>query len=148
MKLLYLTGLLLGPALASYGQTLPDSTAIKQVLEKEAATWRAGDVAGHAQCWVIRPYSRIVVSTGDGTVLDVPPATMLQPPPGAMGHGGAATQSHYRMSIRGGAAWVSHDEVSTAPGGAKTYSTEFRMLEKIGSQWKLVGQSIHLAKKQ
>jgi len=50
MKLLYLSGLLLGPVAACHAQTLPDSTAIKRVLEKEAATWRAGDVAGHAQC--------------------------------------------------------------------------------------------------
>ncbi len=148
MKLLYLTGLLLGPAMTGHGQALPDSTAIKRVLEKEAATWRAGDVAGHAQCWQLRPYSRIVVSTGDGTVLDVPPATMLHPPAGAMGHGGTAVQSHYRMSVQGHAAWVSHDEVSTTPAGAKRYSTEFRMLEKVQGRWKLVGQSIHLAKQQ
>ena len=144
MKLLYLTALLLGPAATSYGQTLPDSTAIKQVLEKEAATWRAGDVAGHAQCWQLRPYTRIVVSTGDGTVLDVLPAFMVSPPPNTMGKGGSAVQMHYRFSIQGNAAWVSHDEVSTARGGEKSYSTEFRLLEKVAGQWKLVGQSIHL----
>jgi hypothetical protein len=146
MKAPYLAGLLLGLATASHAQTLPDSTAIKQVLEREAATWRAGDVAGHAQCWQLRPYSRIVASTGDGRVIDVPPQAMLTPPPGSMGKGGSAVQLHYRFGIRGDAAWVSHDEISTARDGAKSYSTEFRMLEKVGGQWKLVGQSIHLAK--
>ncbi len=148
MKLFFL--LLGGLALsACHNDNAADETAaIKQVLEKESATWRAGDVAGHAQCWQLRPYSRVVVSTGDGTVLDVPPATMLHPPAGAMGHAGTAVQSHYCMSVRGHAAWVSHDEVSTTPAGAKSYSTEFRMLEKVQGQWKLVGQSIHLAKQQ
>ncbi|NML65249.1 endo-arabinase [Hymenobacter sp. RP-2-7] len=148
MKLLSVTGLLLGSALASYGQTLPDSTAIKQVLERESATWRAGDVAGHTQCWQVRPYSRILISTGDGKVLDVPPAFMVSPPPNTMGKGGAAVNSHYQMSIQGNAAWVSHDEVSTAKDGTKSYSSEVRMLEKIGGQWKLVGQSIHVAGKK
>lgn len=146
MKARYLAGLLLGPAPAGYAQTLPDSTAIKQVLAREAATWRAGDVAGHAQCWQLRPYSRIVVSTGDGRVLDVPPPAMLAPAPGTMGKGGRAEQLHFRFSIRGDAAWVSHDEVSTARDGTQSRSTEFRMLEKVGGQWKLVGQSIHLAR--
>jgi len=80
-------------------------------------------------------------------VLDVPPQFMLAPPPNTMGKGGSAVQAHYRFSIRGDAAWVSHDEVSTARDGAKSYSTEFRMLEKVAGQWKLVGQSIHLRKK-
>lgn len=140
------------PALAlaapGHGQALPDSTAIKQVLEKESATWRAGDVAGHARCWAVRPYSRILVATGDGTVLDVPPQFMVSPPAGSMGHGGAAVNSHYKMHITGAAAWVSHDEVSTAATGEKTYSSEFRMLEKVGGEWKLVGQSILIRKKQ
>lgn len=144
MKLRCLLLPALGLAASAHGQALPDSTAIKRVLEKESATWRAGDVPGHAQCWAVRPYSRILVSTADGTVLDVPPATMLQPPAGAMGRGGSATNSHYQMRIQGTTAWVSHDEVSTARTGEKTYSAEFRMLEKINGEWKLVGQSIHL----
>ncbi len=105
-------------------------------------------MAGHAQCWHLQPYSRILVSTGDGTVLDVPPQFMVSPPAGSMGKGGSAVNSNYKMSIKGPTAWVSHDEVSTAVDGAKTYSSEFRMLEKIAGEWKLVGQSILIAKKK
>ena len=47
------------------------------------------------------------------------------------------------MSIQGDHAWVSHNEVSIAKDGTKTYSHEIRMLEKVGGAWKLVGQSIH-----
>lgn len=144
MKILCLLLPALALAARGHAQALPDSTAIKQVLEKESATWRAGDVAGHAQCWVVRPYSRILVSLADGTVLDVPPATMLHPPAGAMGKGGTAVNMHYRLHIAGDNAWVSHDEVSTASDGQQTYSAEFRMLEKVRGAWKLVGQSIHI----
>ena len=138
----------LGAATVSYGQAAPDSVAIKRVLEKESATWRAGDVPGHAQCWVIRPYSRILIATGDGTVLDVPPATMLKPPLTLMGKGGTAANSNYKMNIAGNNAWVSHDEISTASNSAKTYSSEFRILEKVNGAWKLVGQTVLVKKTQ
>lgn len=60
-----------------------------------------------------------------------------------MGDGGSSVNSNYKMSIHGDHAWVSHDEISTAKDGEKTYSHEIRILEKIDGQWKLVAQSIH-----
>ena len=135
--------LLLSLPLASLAQTSPtEEAAIRQVLERESATWRAGDVAGHAACWQLRPYSRILVSTTAGQVLDVPPARMVEPSP-SMGQGGSAVNSNYKMHVAGSTAWVSHEEVSTAKNGQKIYSHELRMLEKVDGQWKLVGQSIH-----
>jgi hypothetical protein len=132
--------------LVGCSQPMDDTAAIKQVLERESATWRAGDVPGHAACWHIQPYSRILVSTGDGQALDIPPAQMLAPSP-SMGQGGAAVNTNYKMHVAGNTAWVSHDEESTAKDGQKTYSYELRLLEKIDNQWKLVGQSIHLRKR-
>src|SRR5690606_31733890 len=107
-----------------------DAAAIKKLLEKESATWRSGDSAAHAACWQIRPYSTILVSTADGKVYDVPPEMMIHPAPGSMGKGGTSVNSNYKISIHGIGAWVSHDEVSTAANGTKSYSKEIRMLEK------------------
>lgn len=121
-------------------------TAIKTLLEKESATWRSGDVKGHAACWHIRPYSRIIVSLPD-TVLDVPPALMINPPPDMIGEGGYSVNSNYKWNISGNNAWVSHDELSVDKDGNRSYSYEIRMLEKINGKWKLVGQSIHIFKK-
>ncbi|MGB8703887.1 MAG: endo-arabinase [Gillisia sp.] len=121
-----------------------DETAIKQVLEKESATWREGDVEAHAECWEIKPYSRILISTGDGKLIDLPPEYMINPPEDMMGGGGTSENSNYRMNISGNNAWVSHDEVSISKNGEKSYSSEFRILEKIEGKWKLVGQSIHI----
>ncbi|MBK8558321.1 MAG: endo-arabinase [Lewinellaceae bacterium] len=125
-----------------------DEAAIIQVLEKESATWRARDVAGHAECWHIQPYSRILVSTTEGNTYDVPTAGMASVKPDQMGDGGTSINANYKFSIHGNSAWVSHDEVSISPEGAKTYSYEIRMLEKIDGAWKLVGQSIHAYKKE
>lgn len=123
-----------------------DSTAIKALLEKESATWRSGDVKAHAGCWQIQPYSRILISTADGHCYDVLPELMLNPAPGMMGKGGTSVNSNYTFPIHGNSAWVSHDELSTAADGTKSYSHEIRMLEKINGQWKLTGQSIHMYK--
>ena len=124
-----------------------DAAAIKKVLEKESASWRSGDSVAHAACWQIRPYSTILVSSADGKVYDVPPEMMIHPAPGSMGKGGSSVNSNYKISVHGIGAWVSHDEVSTAADGTKSYSKEIRMLEKVDGDWKLVGQSIHLYKK-
>ena len=125
----------------TYGQS--DSVAIVKLLEKEAATWRSGDVKGHADCWQVRPYSRILVSTGDGRALDVPPSLMLNPPETMVGGGGHAVLSNFKMSIYADNAWVSHDEVSISKEGKEAYTREIRLLEKVKNQWKLVGQTGH-----
>lgn len=126
-------------------RTAEESAAIRQVLETESSSWRAADFQTHADCWYIRPYGKILVSTTDGQTFDVP--TELMHDPGAkMGDGGSSVNSNYKMSIHGDQAWVSHDEVSTAKDGRISYSHEIRILEKIDGRWKLVGQSIHMYK--
>jgi TolB protein len=126
-----------------YGRSQNDSISIVRLLEKEAATWRAGDIKAHADCWQVRPYSRILVSTGDGRALDIAPSVMLNPPPSLAGNGGHAVLSNFAMSIKGDNAWVSHDEVAISKDGKEAYTREIRLLEKVNNQWKLVGQSGH-----
>ena len=62
-----------------------DERAIKQLLQKESANWRLGDIKSHADGWHVRPYSRILVSTGDSTVLDISPDIMINPPANIIG---------------------------------------------------------------
>ncbi|MBP6557806.1 MAG: endo-arabinase [Flavobacterium sp.] len=142
MKKIWLPLFILFLVPMAYGQS-DEEIAIKKVLEKESATWRSGDIKGHAECWQIRPYSRIIVSAIDGTVTDVPPEIMLNPPASFIGNGGSSVNSNYKMHINGNSACVSHNEESTAKDGQKSYSYEFRILEKINGQWKLTGQSLH-----
>ncbi len=142
LSILFITSLIAGNS-----QNVKDSVAIRLLLEKESATWRSGDIKGHADCWQIKPYSRILVSTGEGTAVDVPPIMMIHPSPGSTGKGGYSINTNYRMSINKNNAWVSHDEESVSVDGKRTYSYEMRMLEKIKGKWKLVGQSIHIYKR-
>ena len=138
---IFLLCLLMIPCIVS-AQT-SDEQAIIQLLEKESATWRSGDIEAHAGCWAIKPYSRILISTLDGQVIDLPPQFMINPPEGVAGNGGTSSNSDYKIGINGNSAIVSHNEVSISPDGIKTYSYEIRMLEKINGSWKLIGQSIH-----
>ena len=133
--------------ISSYAQFKKDSVAIVSLLEKEAATWRVGDVKGHAECWQIRPYSRILISTTDGRVMDLDPQIIVNPPSNMTGNGGKAIISKMKMGITDNSAWVSHDEESITKDGISTYSYEVRLLEKIKGEWKLVGQSVHQYKK-
>jgi hypothetical protein len=148
MKWKLTTYLLIAISLTGYSQKKADSELIKSLLEKESATWRAQDSKGHSECWYIQPYSRILVSTPKGETFDVPPTAMINTKTEAMGNGGYAVNSNYKISINGKSAWVSHDEESTAKDGKKTFSHEIRLLEKIKNNWKLVGQSIHIYKSE
>jgi hypothetical protein len=143
MKLTLFTILALFTVLSAHSQSMPDTTAIKQLLEKESTTFRSGDVKGHADCWKIQPYTRIVISTADGKMIDVPPAVMINPPANMAGGGGTFSNSNYKISVTGNSAWVSHNEESVSKEGKKTYSIEFKMLEKINGDWKIVGMSMH-----
>nr|WP_315157144.1 endo-arabinase [uncultured Flavobacterium sp.] len=130
--------------LLSCSSKTDDSQAIKSLLEKESSSWRLGDSKTHAECWHIRPYSKILISTVTGKTLDIPAEDIIKPIANASG--GTSMNTNYKMSIHHDNAWVSHDEVSIAKDGKKTFSHEIRLLEKINGNWKLVGQSIHAYK--
>jgi Tol biopolymer transport system component len=125
----------------SFGQITSDSMAIVQLLDKEATSWRMGDIKAHADCWQIRTYNRIWVTPIGGSTIDIPPAIILNPSPDITGKGGIAVLSNFKMNIYNDNAWVSHDEVSIGINGKESYTHEMRFLEKVNTQWKLVGQS-------
>ena len=130
----------------SYSQNTDDTVTIKKLLEKESATYRSGDVKAHADCWKIRPYSVILISTADGHAFSRPAEVMVQSSEN-MGKGGFAVNTNYKISIHGDNAWVCHDEESTSKEGVKTFSYEMKMLEKINGEWKLVAAYMHFYKK-
>jgi hypothetical protein len=126
-------------------QSDQDSVAIVKLLEKAATTFRSGDAKGYADCWQVRPYSVVLVSTADGKSMSVSADMMVKPSP-HMGKGGFATATNYKMSIHTDNGWTSFDEVSTAKDGTKSYSHEMWMVEKINNEWKLVAASMHFYK--
>jgi hypothetical protein len=145
MKKLIILFFISAIAIKSYSQSA-DESAIKQLVEKESATWRSGDIKGHADCWAIKPYSKIVFSFADGSFFDVAPELMLNPPANMIGQGGSSTNTNYNINISGNNAWMTYNEESTAKDGIKTFTLELKILEKISNEWKLVAQSIHAYK--
>ena len=116
---------------------------IRAVIEKETETWRVKDVKGHTDCWAIKPYGRILVSTEDGKAFDLLPTDMVDVKAEMMGFEGKSVNSNYKISINGTIAWMSYNQVKIAPNGQKNYSYEMRMLEKVKNQWKILGMSVH-----
>ncbi|MFX0557468.1 TolB family protein [Maribacter sp. CXY002] len=122
-------------------QSSNDSLAVIQLLQKEGLTWRLGDREGHAACWQERPYSKILIATKDGNMLDIPVSAIINPSDDMIGGGGFAVHTNHKMALYDTNGWVSHDEVSIDKFGKETHSYEMRMLEKISGNWKLVGQT-------
>ena len=142
------TLLLILPFLSNCDQPKNEEAAIIELLNKEAATWRAADREGHAACWAVRPYGKILISTADGQVIEVSSAQAVAAPKSAMGKGGKAILSDFSFRIQDQSAWVSHAELSIDQAGDSTRSKEIRLLEKENGDWKLVGQSIHVLGKK
>ena len=130
---------------SGHSQSNNDSIAIVKLLEKASTTFRSGDAKAYADCWHVQPYSIILISTTDGKAMSIP-AEALAKPSSAMGQGGFAPMTNYRMSIHNDNGWVSFDEVSTAKDGTKTFSYEMWMIERINGEWKLVAASMHFYK--
>jgi hypothetical protein len=123
-----------------------EEQAIKTLIEKETATWHSGDIKGHAECWVARPYSRILISLPDGKNFDVPVDAMIHPTLKSMGLPVVSKNTNYTFSITGNGAWSSHNQETTKQDGSVSYSYEIQIFEKIDGQWKFVGQSVHVYK--
>ncbi len=143
MRQSFLTFLIVSIVLFSCNKKTDETSAIKAVIERETTTWRLGDIKGHAACWHIQPYTRILVSTADGLTLDISPNIIINPTPDIMGDKSVSVNTNYKISVNGNSAWSSHDQQTTATDGTKSYSYEMRMLEKINGQWKIVGESVH-----
>lgn len=127
----------------AFSQNQSDEESIKKVLIQEGATWRIGEVNGHANQWQSRPYNSVLISTANGKFLELDPNMMFNPPATSIGSGGFSIHSNHQFSIYPTNAWVKHDEVSISKEGIRNYTKEIRFLEKTQNQWKLVGQSVH-----
>ncbi|MDX2070116.1 MAG: hypothetical protein SFV55_16935 [Haliscomenobacter sp.] len=122
-----------------------DEAAIKKVIEAETAAWNAGNLQAQMACWQIQPYSRALITDVDGTHYEMSAEMMKKPDP-ITASGATATNSNYLISVKGEMAWSSHNQVTTAKDGSKSYSHEMRMLEKFAGVWKIVGMSVHVYK--
>jgi hypothetical protein len=119
-----------------------DEAAIQKLCETETRAWLAKDVATFNNCWQVRPYSRIVITTEDGQTISVNSDQMKAVQADAMGGSGTFANSNYQIHVEGNTGWAVYDSVKTDDKG-KHPSYEFRLLEKVDGAWKIVGMSVH-----
>lgn len=136
-----LVGLLLLCSLLVHAQSA-DEMAIQKVCETETRAWLAADATTFNNCWQVRPYTRILVTTEEGQTMAISADQMKAVTASAMGGSGTFVNSNYLFHIEGNSAWVTYDEVKTDAKGAHP-SHEMRLLEKANGQWKIVGMSVH-----
>jgi hypothetical protein len=134
-------GFLLLLAPSAHAQTA-DEVTIQKLCEAETRAWLDKDVATYVKCWEIRPYSRIVVTTEEGQTMNITAEQMKTVSADVMGGNATFANSNYQIHVEGNTAWATYDEVKTDAKGAHP-SYEFRLLEKIGGAWKIVGMSVH-----
>jgi hypothetical protein len=120
-----------------------DESAIQKVCEAETRAWLEKDAATFNNCWQIRPYSRIIVTTEDGQTFSIGADQLKAATTENMaGDGGTFANSNYQIHVDGNSAWTTYDEVKTDAAGAHP-SYEMRLLEKVNGVWKIVGMSVH-----
>lgn len=145
-KFVFVFALFCLSATALFSQTA-DETAIKKVCEAETRAWLIKDAATFNNCWQVRPYSRIMVTTEEGVTLSIGADQIGKAQADVMGGGGSFVNSNYLIHVEGNTAWVTYDEVKTDEKGAHP-SYEMRLLEKVSGEWKIVGMSVHHYKKK
>ena len=123
-----------------------DETAIKTVIETETQAWHEGNTQKQISCWNIQPYSKSLISLENGQLIHITEADAKNAPPQTQGDGGLSSHNNYQIKVNGNMAFVNFDEVTTAKEGAKRYSREMRVLEKINGAWKIVAVSAHFYK--
>ena len=125
-----------------------DSAAIVKVIEKETQSWHNRDAEGRISCIANVPYGLVLVHHGNmannngvayGTneKLNAPEALKAQTASMGKPNGSTFKNENYVVTIKGGTAFASYDEITTAADGIKQYSHSVRNLEKIDGLWKL-----------
>ncbi len=66
-KLPLLLSLLLGWAFATAQSD--EEMAVRKLCEAETQAWMTSDLGSYQNCWQVRPYSRMLVTTEDGKAI-------------------------------------------------------------------------------
>jgi hypothetical protein len=104
-----------------------DSAAIVKVIEKETQAWRDRDVEGRISCIANVPHALILVHHGNMAInngvsyvtnekADAPEKLKVLTAGMGKPNGSTSKNENYVVTIKGGTAFVSYDEVTTAAG--------------------------------
>jgi hypothetical protein len=129
-------------------QTPTEEAAIKAVIEKETQSWLNRDADARIACLANVPYALMLVYHGNmasnkgvayaiNEKVNVPEAIKAQTAGMGKPDGSSFKNENYMITIKGGTAFVTYDEISTNAEGKKQHFHEVRNLEKIDGFWKI-----------
>ncbi len=129
-------------------QTPAEEAAIKAVIEKETQSWHNRDAEGRIACIANVPHALMLVHHGvmannNGVAYVTNEKTnvpeMIKTQTAGMGKPDGTTfkNENYVVTIKGGTAFVTYTEITTAADGKKQYGHAVRNLERIDGFWKL-----------
>lgn len=152
MKALYLTIFLMGISILGFAQT-KDEAAVEQVVKGELKDFHtnANRKMVYSNWWQLLPETRWVSTNLEGNVLfltsdDIKKAIAnnFMPPADSA----TFTFSNFVVKASGKVGWVTYDDKSITPDGNISYWHQFRLLEKVGSTWKIISGGLHQYKPQ
>lgn len=123
-----------------------DAAAIQKAIESESQAFHTNpDRNVFISFWQITDDTRLVYSGPDGNsfisgkeILNAITNGQLPPTDNA-----SAVFSNYTIKFSGVTGWASFDQENTDATGKKSYMHEFRMMEKVNGNWKIVSSSVH-----
>ncbi len=123
-----------------------DTPAIRQVIEAEDTSfYQNKDRLAHTKYWHIIPATRWWYSGKDmdefWTENDYKAAIQNMNIPPA--DNAACTFSEFFIKVNGNVAWATYDKKTVTPGGETEHTHEFRGMEKIADEWKIISASVH-----
>jgi hypothetical protein len=125
-----------------------DKEKIKAVIEKETQSWLDRDAEARIACLANVPHALLLVYHGNmasnkgvayvtNEKVNVPEAIKTQTAGMGKPDGTTFKNENYVITINGGTAFVTYDEISTNAEGKKQHFHEVRNLEKIEGFWKI-----------
>jgi len=152
IKVLHLTIFLMALSLFASAQT-KDEAAVQQVVKGEIKDFHtnADRRMIYSNWWQLLPETRWVSTNLEGNVLfltsdvlkEAIAKNFIPPADSAM-----FTFSNFVVKASDKVGWATFDDKSVSPDGNIIYSHQFRLLEKVGSTWKIVSGGLHQYKPQ
>ena len=123
-----------------------EGSAIRKVIEAEDITfYQNKDRLAHASFWHIIPETRWWYSGLSNTEfwtgadykaaiakMDIPPADNA-----------TCTFTDFFVKVNGTIGWATYDKKNVTPEGKTEFAHEFRGMEKINGEWKIISASVH-----
>jgi hypothetical protein len=124
-------------------QTPEEEAAIKRVLDDETIAYLTGDKDKMLSFWAKNDKTFHIGSNADGSFWNFDNATIDKVVASLKPTTNTAVKSNHRISIKGNMAIVDFDQITTLPNGSTVPQHSAYMLEKVGSDWKIISASAH-----